>query len=200
MKEQEKISLLEKFLLLPDGRKKSKALGLEKMFDKEIERIKNKPRLHLSFQEMSILGFDGLAKQKPVTLEEARAQAKRIHDESKYKSKEDIQKMTMDEKRSYISFIVRFPDGRTIAQQVGIENLFDEYLEDIKMRLPKIDRREWVFLRIQEFASKKDVTDEEKKLHEEYLHYGNREETFEQYIQLTLKKNFNDALHRLNMN
>lgn len=133
----------------------------------------------VSLREMNILGFDGLAKQKPVTLEEARAQAKRLHEGAI----KDIHKMTLDEKRSCVSYIVRLADGRAIAQQGGIENLFDEYLEDIKTRLPKIDRREWVFLRIQEFASRKYVTDEEKKLHEEYLSYGGREETFEQYIQ-----------------
>ena|SRR3990167_1404619 len=121
-------------------------------------------------------------KRSPVALEKARAQAKRIK-ESMRKSKGEIQKMTIDEKLSYVGYIVRLSDGRAIAQQAGIENLFNEYLEDIKMRLPEIDRREWVFLRIQEFASRNNITDEEKKLHEEYLHGGDRQETFEQYIQ-----------------
>ena len=121
-------------------------------------------------------------KRSPVALEKARAQAKRIK-ESMRKSKGEIQKMTIDEKLSYVGYIVRLSDGRAIAQQAGIENLFNEYLEDIKKRLPEIDRREWVFLRIQEFASRKNVTDEEKKLHEEYLSYGKREQTFDQYIQ-----------------
>ena len=136
----------------------------------------------MSFQELAMLQKEQLSKQRPVTLEEAKAQAKRI-EKSMLKSKEEIQKMTMDEKQSYVAYIVRLTDGRTIAQQGEIENIFDEYLEDIKMRLPKIDRREWVFFRIQEFASRKNVTDEEKKLHEEYLSYGGMEETFEQYIQ-----------------
>lgn len=133
----------------------------------------------MTFQELAKLQAEQLAKQKPVTLEEARAQAKRLHEGAI----KDIHKMTLDEKRSCVSYIVRLADGRTIAQQGGIENLFDEYLDDIKMRLPTIDRREWVFLRIQEFASRKNVTDEEKILHEQYLSYGGREETFEQYIQ-----------------
>ena len=178
--------ILDELLFSPDGRKRAKKIGLEKEFEKEIKRLRKKLPYDVSFREMSILGWDVLAKQKPSTLEEKRAQIERLR-----KSMEDVEaikKMTMDEKRSRVCYIVRLAYGRTIAQQAGIENLFDEYLEDIKMRLPKIFRYEWVFLRIQEFASKKDVTDEEKKLHEEYLHYGNMEETFEQYIQMSKEK------------
>lgn len=136
----------------------------------------------MSFQELAKLSKGDLSNQRPFTFEEMRDQAMRIK-KSMQKSREDVQNMTMDQKRSHVAYIVRFDNGRTTAQEIGLEDLFDEYLEDIKMRLPNIDRREWVFFRIQEFASRKEVTDQQKKLHEEYLHYGGMEEVFEDYVQ-----------------
>ena len=41
----------------------------------------------ISFQERAKLSLEQLAKQKPVTLEEARAQAKRLSEESQSKQK-----------------------------------------------------------------------------------------------------------------
>ena len=41
----------------------------------------------ISFQERAKLSLEQLAKQKPVTLEEARAQAKRLREESQSKVK-----------------------------------------------------------------------------------------------------------------
>ncbi|MBI3503059.1 MAG: hypothetical protein HY063_14830 [Bacteroidetes bacterium] len=73
MDEQEKITLVRTFLELPDGRKKATEHGLEQMFDKEIERLRKKFPL-ITFRELAILQSEQLAKQKPVTLEEARAQ------------------------------------------------------------------------------------------------------------------------------
>lgn len=179
-----KAELLNELLRTHNGRKKADECGMGKEFEKVIKNIRDryKKDKSISFDENSILGFNGLTYQSPATLGEMRAQVKRI-EESMRKSKEDVQKMTMDEKRNYICYIVRLSDGRNIAREGGIENLLDEHLDYIKMRLPKIYRFEWVFLRIQEFASRKDVTNEEKELHEEYLSYGGIEETFEQYIQ-----------------
>ena len=95
MNEKEKISIINTFLEMPDGRKRAMKLGLEKMFDEEIARIRKKLP-NVSFRENSILGFDALAKQKPVILEEARAQAMRI----KYGEKGETNAMYLEKYRN----------------------------------------------------------------------------------------------------
>lgn len=70
-KEAKKIVIA--LMLTPNGREEAKKLGLEKIFEREIQKLKRKLPL-VNFRERAALGFDNLAKQPPVTLEEARAQ------------------------------------------------------------------------------------------------------------------------------
>jgi hypothetical protein len=88
-------SLLESLLLLPDGRKKAEDHGLEKMFDEEIKKLRKKYP-HVSFKENSILGFDALAKQKPVTLETMRVQCMWI----RYGNKGETKSMYLEKYRN----------------------------------------------------------------------------------------------------
>ena len=88
-------SLVEIFLLMPDGREKANEHGIEKKFDKEIQKLRNKLP-HVSFKERTILGFDGLAKQKPVTLEEMRAQCMWL----KYGKKGETKEMYLEKYRN----------------------------------------------------------------------------------------------------
>lgn len=74
--------ILDELLFSPDGRKRAKKIGLEKEFDKEIKSLRKKLPYDVSFREMSILGWDVLAKQKPSSLEEMRAQTVWLHSKS----------------------------------------------------------------------------------------------------------------------
>ena len=83
---EESNSIINHLLEMKDGRKKAIEYGLEKMFDAEIEKIRTKLPL-VSFREMAILGFDGLSKQPPITLEEARDQVRWLQAQSSTKNK-----------------------------------------------------------------------------------------------------------------
>ena len=73
MKSKQNISI-QTLLEMPNGRAKSKELGMEEMFEGEIQKLRKKLP-NVSFWEMRILGQDGLATQSPTSLEEMRVQA-----------------------------------------------------------------------------------------------------------------------------
>ncbi|MBI3500985.1 MAG: hypothetical protein HY063_04260 [Bacteroidetes bacterium] len=106
---QNKIELVFTFLELPDGRKKAVELGLEKMFDEEIERIRKKLPV-ITLRELAILQSEQLAKQKPVTLEEARAQFLWI----RYGTKGETKEMYLEKyKKGEFDFIYKKFDDPT---------------------------------------------------------------------------------------
>ncbi len=49
----------------------------------------------LSFQERAKIGLEQLAKQKPVTIEEARAQAERLRKASQSKDKKQLKNLSL---------------------------------------------------------------------------------------------------------
>lgn len=79
--EDVKIWLVNHFLQMPDGRKWAKANGMEYIFQSRIDEMRSRLPL-VSFWEMSALGFDELSRHEPITLEQARAQAQWLKNNS----------------------------------------------------------------------------------------------------------------------
>lgn len=69
--------LVNEFLCMKNGRAKAREHGLEKEFDEELGKIRERLP-HITFVEMTVLGFDEIAKQRPVTLEEMLEQFIRV--------------------------------------------------------------------------------------------------------------------------
>ena len=61
-----------------NAREKTRELGLEKIFDEELDKIK-KRMPNISFKERSLIGLNALSKQPSFSLEEMRAQVLWTH-------------------------------------------------------------------------------------------------------------------------
>lgn len=91
-------------------------------------------------------------------------------------------------------------DGRKRAVGLGLEVEFDKEIERIRKKLPDVSFQELAKLQMEILSKQRSYTLEEKRaqiqshkeqsrklqkeqLREQYLKYGNKEETFEEYYQ-----------------
>lgn len=75
MKDKTNISIQD-LLEMSNGRAKAKELGLEKEFEMEIQKLKKKYPMTMTFHELALVQRDALAQQIPPSLDEIEEQEK----------------------------------------------------------------------------------------------------------------------------